>query len=160
MAITKASNKSESWTVRIPNDLAEAARAKFPSETGNTQIVIEAIKHLLGIDVSIMSNNMSNDSLVELKLELDEIRSRLSAIEQDISFNKSITSPDNKPDAIDQDWIDVATLAKHLIVKSKSISGAASRRGEPIGNDIIKFDMNGKTIYKKGSGLTALYQLQ
>jgi hypothetical protein len=159
MAITKASSKSESWTVRIPNDLVAAVRAKFPSGAGSTQIVIEAIKHLLGIDSSILSNNVSNDSLTELKLELDEIRSRLAAIEQSISFNKSITSPD-KPAAIDQEWISLATVAAELRVKPKSISGAASRRGESIGNDIIKFDMNGKTIHKKGSGLTALYQLQ
>jgi hypothetical protein len=159
MAITKASSKTESWTIRIPNELAEAVRASFSPDTGNTQIVIEAIKHLLGIDPSILSNNLSNDSLTELKLELDKIRSRLAAIEQNISFNKSITTPD-KPAAIDQEWISLATVAAELRVKPKSISGAASRRGEPIGNDIIKFDMNGKTIHKKGSGLTALYQLQ
>jgi hypothetical protein len=46
MAITKASSKTESWTIRIPNELAEAVRASFPPDTGNTQIVIEAIKHL------------------------------------------------------------------------------------------------------------------
>ena len=156
MAITKNSSKSESWTIRIPNELATAARSRYAPGTGNTQIVIEAIKCLLGIDYSL-PNSVSNDDLTAIKLELDEIRSRLSTLEKQ-NINESVTISD-KP-AVDQGWMNIATIANELRVKPKSISGAASRRGEPVGNDIIKFDMSGKTIHKKGSGLTALYQIQ
>lgn len=160
MAVTKASSKTESWTIRVPNDLATAVRAKFSSETGNTQIVIESIKHLLGIDPSL-PNNTSNDDLTEIKLELDEVKSRLSVLEQNIIFNKSATSPSSPTlVAIDQEWMNLSTVADRLKVLPKSISGASSRRGTDIGDGIIKFDMSGRTIYKKGSGLKATYQLQ
>jgi hypothetical protein len=162
MAITKASSKTESWTIRIPNELAEAVRASFPPDTGNTQIVTKAIRHLLGIDPSILSNNVSNDSLTELKLELEQVRSRLSAIEQNINFNKTpiITTGESLPSGIDQEWMNLGMMANRLNVKPKSISDAVSKRGEPLGNDIIKFDMSGMVIHKQGKGLNALYQLQ
>jgi hypothetical protein len=133
MAVTKASSKTESWTIRVPNDLATAVKAKFPSGTGNTQIVLEAIKHLLDIDPSL-PNNTSNNCLAELKLELDEIRYRLAAIEKDISFNRSAT------------------------ISDKPITNAAT---EGIQLDKLRiFSIAGRTVNKKGIGRKALYQLQ
>jgi predicted nuclease with TOPRIM domain len=157
MAITKNSSKSESWTIRIPNNLANAVRQKFSLQTGNTQIVIEAIKQLLGIDSSL-TNSVSNNDLMEVKLKLDEIRSRLSALEhQNISFNKSTTSS-NKPDVIDQEWITIKELADFLEVKTKSITNNATE-GIQLGKLRI-FSIAGRTINKKGIGRKALYQLQ
>jgi hypothetical protein len=155
MAVTKASSKSESWTIRIPIDLAEAARSKFPAETGNTSIVIESIKALLGID-STASNNSSN---TDLQLELDEIRLRLTALEQTKNSNQSATSSDSSTPAVDQDWLDLATLAIRLNVKPKSITNAVRRRGEAIDNT-TKFTMAGKIIHKKIADQTTLYQIQ
>jgi hypothetical protein len=162
MAITKNSSKSESWTIRIPNGLATTVRQKFPSGTGHTQIVIEAVEQLLGIDSSLPNSASSND-LIEVKLELDKIKSRLSALEhQNNISNKSFTNPDkpSAPAATHQEWINLGMIANALNVKPKSIADAVSKRGEPEGNDIIKFDMSGRTIHKKGKGLNALYQLQ
>jgi hypothetical protein len=153
MAVTKASSKSESWTIRIPIDLAEAARSKFPSGTGNTQIVIESIKALLGID-STLSNNLS---CTDLQSELDQIRSRLAALEQS---NQSVTSPNSSTAGVDQNWIDLATLATRLNFNSKSITNAVRKTGISIDDTTIKFTIGGKTIHKKGSGQDAQYQIQ
>lgn len=159
MAITKSSSKSESWTIRIPNDLAEAARSKFPAETGNTQIVIEAVKALLGIDPTL-SNSVSNDDLTAIKLELDKIRSRLTALEDNNISNQSVPVPEPIIAAVVKDWIDLTTLADILAVKAKSITNAVRQRGEVIDDSTIKFNIGGKTIYKKIADQTTLYQIQ
>jgi hypothetical protein len=153
MAITKSSSKSESWTVRVPIDLAEAARLKFPPETGNTRIVIEAVKALLGID-STLSSTSSN---INLRLELDEIRSRLTALEDNNISNQSTSLPEP---AITQNWVDLATLADLLAVRTKSITNAVSKRGEAIDDTTTKFTMAGKIIHKKLTDQTTLYQIQ
>jgi hypothetical protein len=157
MAITKSSSKTESWTIRIPIDLAEAARLKFSPGTGNTSIVIESIKALLGID-STLSNTSPNTNL---QLELDEIRSRLTTLEQTNISNQSILvlEPLTTP-AVDQDWLDLATLAIRLNVKPKSITNAVRQRGEAIDDSTIKFNIGGKTIYKKIADQTTQYQIQ
>jgi hypothetical protein len=156
MAITKASSKTESWTIRIPIDLAEAARSKFPAETGNTQIVLESIMLLLGID-SNLSNNSSNTAL---QLQLDEIRSRLTALEQTKNSNESASLPEPTIPAVVKDWIDLAALATRLNFNPKSITNAINKRGEAIDDITIKFTIGGKTIYKKGSDRDAIYQIQ
>jgi hypothetical protein len=156
MAITKASSKTESWTIRIPIDLAEAARSKFPAETGNTQIVLESIMLLLGID-SNLSNNSSNTAL---QLQLDEIRSRLTALEQTKNSNESASLPEPTIPAVDRECMDLTTLADILAVKAKSITNAVRQRGEVIDDSTIKFNIGGKTIYKKITDQTALYQIQ
>ena len=51
-------------------------------------------------------------------------------------------------------------IAAQLEILPKSISGAASKRGRDIGDDTIEFKMADRKIYKKGSGLKALYQLE
>ena len=58
-----------------------------------------------------------------------------------------------------EDWVNLVTIAAQLEVLPKSISGAASKRGRDIGNDTSEFKVAERTIYKKGSGLKALYQL-
>ena len=75
-----------------------------------------------------------------------------------------MSAGDNKPDNNDdpqpsgEGWVNLATIAIQLEVLPKSISGAASKRGRDIGNDTIELEVAGKTIYKKGKGLAALYQ--
>jgi hypothetical protein len=156
MAVTKASAKTESWTIRIPNDLAVAARLKFPPGTGNTQIVIESIKALLGID----SNLPNNSSNIDLQLELDKIRSRLTALEQTNISIQSASLLEPTIAAGVKDWIDVSMLADILAVKAKSITNAVRQRGVAIDDITIKFTIGGKTIYKKIIDQTALYQIQ
>lgn len=157
MAITKSSAKSESWTVRIPNDLAKLVRERFPANTGNTDIVLESLKALVGID-SNLSNSASNSCLQN---ELEEIRTRLSALEDKIK-SKGLTVEYNPPaaTAVSSDWINLGMIAHELRVKPKSIADAVSKRGQDIGNDTIQFEMSNKIIHKKGKGLNALYKIQ
>jgi hypothetical protein len=71
------------------------------------------------------------------------------------TFDDSITSTATSPG----DWVNLATVAAQLEILPKSISGACTRRGRDIGNDMIEFDVAGKTIQKKGSGIKATYIL-
>lgn len=66
---------------------------------------------------------------------------------------------DNKPSqSSDDDWVDLSTIAAQLEILPKSISGAARKRGQDIGDDTIKFEMAGHTIYKRGLGTKASYR--
>jgi hypothetical protein len=71
------------------------------------------------------------------------------------TVDDSITSTAASPG----DWVNLATVAAQLEILPKSISGACTRRGRDIGNDTIEFDVAGKTIQKKGSGIKATYIL-
>ena len=57
-----------------------------------------------------------------------------------------------------QDWVN-ATVAAKLQVLPKSRSEAGSKRGWDIGNDPIEFEIAGKTIQKKGTGINAVHSL-
>jgi hypothetical protein len=156
MAISKLSAKSESWTIRIPNDLAKLVRERFPANTGNTDIVLESLKALLGIDGNL-SDVMPNS---DLQNELKEIRFRLEALESKISENRAKTRVDI-PTAIniDHDWTNLKTVADHLQVLPKSISGAFVKRSKDIGNGIAEISIAGQTIQKQGSGSKAKYKI-
>jgi hypothetical protein len=156
MAITKSSAKSESWTVRIPNDLVKLVREKFPANTGNTDIVLESLKALLGIDSNLSSTIPNSD----LQNELGEIRSRLEALEKELSENKTNTRADI-PTAIDIDhaWVNLKTVTDHLGSTPKSVSTAFGKRPRNIGNGIIEISMKGQTIQKQDSGLKAKYRI-
>ena len=96
----------------------------------------------------------------DLQNELEEIRSRLSALEKGLLENKANTRADI-PTAIDidNDWIDLKTIAGHLEVLPKSISGAFIKRGKDIGDDTIEISIEGRTIQKQGSGSRAKYKI-
>ena len=66
----------------------------------------------------------------------------------------------NNPQPSGEDWVNLVTIAAQLDVLPKSISGAASKRGRDIGNDMIELEIADRRIHKKGSGLKALYQLK
>ncbi len=79
------------------------------------------------------------------------------------SDNTSVIDIDNKtdnkpPQSSDDDWVDLSTIAAQLEILPKSISGAASKRGQDIGDDTIKFEMAGHIIYKRGLGTKASYR--
>jgi hypothetical protein len=78
-----------------------------------------------------------------------------SSVNTDKTVDGSITSTADSC----QDWVNLATVAAKLGVLPKSISGACIRRGRDIGNDTIEFDVAGKTIHKKASGVKATYIL-
>lgn len=147
MAISKTSAKSESWTLRVPKDLAIAVREKFPAEAGVTEIVIRSLKAYLGIDDSDF-NKMSNSVL---QSDLQEIVHRLETLEQEILELKSGAKAESIPLTADKDddseWTNTKVIASRLklmvgiIVEPKSISGAFSKRGKDLGGGIFEVDM-------------------
>jgi hypothetical protein len=148
---------------RIPPGLADKIDAHLLN-TGETRS--ELLVRLLRAEVG--DNNSDNTVVITVDNRLTDVVIRLERLERLIN-NKADNKRqvnDNKADNIDnpqlsgEDWVNLATIAAQLQVLPKSISGAASKRGRDIGNDTIEFEVAGKTIYKKGSGLKALYQVR
>ena len=106
-------------------------------------------------------DNIVDNRLTDLVIRLE----RLERLINNKTDNKRQLS-DDKSDNIDapqpsgEDWVNLVMIATQLDVLPKSISGAASKRGRDIGNDTIELEIAERTIYKKGSGLKALYQLR
>ena len=144
---------------RIPPGLADKIDAHL-FNTGETRS--ELLVRLLRAEVGDNKNdNMVDNRLTDVVIRLE----RLERLINNKANNKREVS-DDKPDNISdpqpsgEDWINLVTIAAQLEVLPKSISGAVSKRGRDIGNDMIEFEVAGKTIYKRGSGLKALYQLR
>jgi prophage DNA circulation protein len=82
-----------------------------------------------------------------------------TVVKSNVNTDKAVDKSTTSTAGSSQDWVNLATVAAQLEVLPKSISRAASKRGRDIGNDMIEFDVAGKTIHKKGSGLKATYIL-
>jgi hypothetical protein len=80
-------------------------------------------------------------------------------VESNVNTGKTVDDSITSTAASPGDWVNLATVAAQLEILPKSISGACTRRGRNIGNDTIEFDVAGKTIQKKGSGIKATYIL-
>ncbi len=149
---------------RIPPGLADKIDAHLLA-TGETRS--ELLIRLLRAEVNDDKNDNTSDNFDDIKsdntiLDLVARVERLEKIIDNKSDNNVNLTNDNKYDnsKIDLlDWVNLSTVAAALEVKPKSISGACSRRGRDIGDDMIEFEIAGQTIYKKGSGLKALYQV-
>jgi hypothetical protein len=147
---------------RIPPGLADKIDAHLLN-TGETRS--ELLVRLLRAEVDDNNNNNTSDNHIDNRLT--EVVIRLERLERLVSnkADNKLSANDNNPDNSDdpqpfgEDWVNLATIAAQLEVLPKSISGAASKRGRDIGNDTIEFEVAGKTIYKKGSGLKALYRV-
>ena len=144
---------------RIPPSLADKIDAHLLN-TGETRS--ELLVRLLRAEVSDdKNNNITDNRLIDVAIRLE----RLEQLFNNKADNKRQVS-DDKPDKISvpqpsgEDWVNLVTIATQLDVLPKSISGAASKRGRDIGNDTIELEIAERTIYKKGSGLKALYQLR
>jgi hypothetical protein len=147
---------------RIPPGLADKIDAHLLA-TGETrsELLVRLLRAELG------DNKLNNVDDNQLDNRLTDVIKRLERLE--LLFDNKIDNStdllsDNKPDNINsqppgRDWVNLSTVAARLEVLPKSISGAASKRGRDIGNDTIEFEIAGQTIYKKGSGLKALYQV-
>jgi hypothetical protein len=148
---------------RIPPGLADKIDAHLLN-TGETRS--ELLVRLLRSEVGDNKNNNIVDNIVDNRLTDVLIRlERLERLVNNKADNKLLAN-DNNPDNNDdlqpsgEGWVNLATIAARLQVLPKSISGACSKRGRDIGNDTIEFEVAGQTIYKKGFGLKALYQLK
>ena len=148
---------------RIPPGLADKINAHL-FNTGETRS--ELLVRLLRAEVGDNKNDNVVDNMVDNRLT--DVVIRLERLEQLINnkANNKRQINDNKPDNVDnpkpsgEDWVNLATIATQLDVLPKSISGAASKRGRDIGNDTIELEIAERIIFKKGSGLKALYQLR
>ena len=144
---------------RIPPGLADKIDAHL-SNTGETrsELLVRLLRSELG-------DNKSDNTI---DCRLTDVIKRLERLEQLVdnkTDNKIQQTTDNKFDNIhdpqpsSEDWVNLVTIAAQLEVLPKSISGAASKRGRDIGDNTIEFEVAGRVIYKRGSGLKALYQL-
>ena len=117
---------------------------------------------LLRAEVSDDKNdNIVDNRLTDLVIRLERLERLINNKadnKRQVSDDKSDNVGDPQPSV--EDWVNLVTIAAQLEVLPKSISGAASKRGRDIGNDTIELEIAERTIYKKGSGLKALYQLR
>ena len=144
---------------RIPPGLADKIDAHLLN-TGETRS--ELLVRLLRAEVSDDKlDNITDNRLIDVVIRLERLE-RLINNKADNKRQVSDDKPDNigDPQSSGEDWVNLATIAAQLEVLPKSISGAASKRGRDIGNDTIELEIAERTIYKKGSGLRALYQLR
>ena len=147
---------------RIPPSLADKIDAHLLN-TGETRS--ELLIRLLRVEVSDnkdnnVSDNTINNTLTDVLIRLERLE-RLVNNKADNKLSATDNNSDNNDDLqpSGEDWVNLATIAAQLDVLPKSIFGAASKRGRDIGNDTIELEIADRTIYKKGSGLKALYQL-
>jgi hypothetical protein len=144
---------------RIPPGLADKIDAHLLN-TGETRS--ELLMRLLRSEVDDNSaDNIVDNTLTDVVIRLERLERLINNKadnKQQMNDNKSDNTDNSQPSG--EDWVNLAMIAAQLDVLPKSISGAASKRGRDIGNDTIEFEVAGKTIYKKGSGLKALYQLR
>jgi len=140
---------------RIPPGLADKIDAHL-LVTGETRS--ELLVRLLRTEVDDNKNdNALNDVVIRLERLERLINNKADNKVREITDNKFDNICDVQPSG--KDWANLVTIAAQLEVLPKSISGAASKRGRDIGDDTIEFEVAGRTIYKKGSGLKALYQV-
>ena len=140
---------------RISPGLADKIDAHLLN-TGETRS--ELLVRLLRAEVS---DNIVDNRLTDLVIRLERLERLISNKadnKRQVSDDKSDNVGDPQPSV--EDWVNLVTIAAQLEVLPKSISGAASKRGRDIGNDTIELEIAERTIYKKGSGLKALYQLR
>ena len=148
---------------RIPPGLADKIDAHLLN-TGETRS--ELLVRLLRVEVgdnkiNNITNNIVDNKLTDIVIRLERLE-RLSNNKADNKQQVSDDKPNNISDSqpSGEDWVNLATIATQLDVLPKSISGAASKRGRDIGNDTIELEIAERIIFKKGSGLKALYQLR
>ena len=148
---------------RIPPGLADKIDAHLLN-TGETrsELLVRLLRAEVGDSKSDnITNNITDNRLIDIVIRLERLE-RLINNKADNKLQVSDDKPDNisDPQPSDEDWVNLATIATQLEILPKSISGAASKRGRDIGNDTIELEIVDRIIYKKGSGLKALYQLR
>lgn len=107
------------------------------------------------------------ESVNTIKAEVTELSHKLNIVSTTVDtivntniVNTVVESTVNTNDLTSsQDWVNLTTIAAALQIKPKSITDAVRKRGRDLGNDMIEFDMSGKTIHKQGKGINALYHI-
>jgi hypothetical protein len=149
---------------RIPPGLADKIDAHLLT-TGETRS--ELLIRLLRTEVSDNKEDNDNNKVDDIKCDnvILDLIARVETLEKLLGnrpINKVNLVSDNKNDNSKTElsnWVNLSTVAAHLEVLAKSISGAASKRSRPIDDNTIEFEIAGKTIQKQGSGVNALYRI-
>ena len=164
----------------------EVSASAAPSDRISVEAVVDTVVNTVKTDIDRVKVNLTDveafvktitESVNTIKSEVTGLSDRLNLVSATVdtivntnTVVNTVVKPNvNTDEAIDgsitstagssQEWIDLATVAAELEVLPKSVSGACSKRGRDIGNDTIEFEVAGKTIHKKGSGLKASYML-
>ena len=147
---------------RIPPGLADKIDAHLLN-TGETrsELLVRLLRAEVGDNKSNnVSNNLVDNRLTDVVIRLERLERLVNnKADNRRQINDNKLDNNNEPQPSGEDWVNLVTIAAQLEVLPKSISGAASKRGRDIGNDTIEFEVADRKIYKKGSGLKALYQL-
>lgn len=148
---------------RIPPGLADKIDAHLVV-TGETRS--ELLVRLLRVEIGDNKSNNASDNQIDNRLtDLSTRLERLERLINNKADNSSDRVTDNKIDNVDglqsssEGWVNLATIAVQLQILPKSISGAFIKRGRNIDNHMIEIEIADRTVYKKGKGITALYQL-
>ena len=186
LALAKARSEREGITLialveRSLKAELEVSASAAPSDRISVEAVVDTAVNTVKTDIDRVKVNLTDvetfvktiaESVNTIKSEVIGLSNRLNlvsaTVDTIVNTNNVVKSNVNTDKAIDgsvtsiagssQEWINLATVAAKLEVLPKSISGACSKRGRDLGNDTIEFKVAGQTIYKKGSGLKALYQ--
>ena len=162
----------------------EVSASAAPSDRISVEAVVDTVVNTVKTDIDRVKVNLTDvealvktiaESVNTIKSEVTGLSDRLNlvsatvdtivntntvdtVVKSNVNTGKAVNSSTTSIAGSSQEWMNLSTIASMLQVLPKSISGACSKRGRDLGNDTIEFKVAGQTIYKKGSGLKALYQ--
>ena len=160
----------------------EVSASAAPSDRISVEAIVDTVVNTVSTDIDRVKINLNNveafvktiaESVNTIQAEVAGLSERLNlvsatvdtivntktVVKSNVNTDPAIDSSITSIAGSDQEWMNLSTIAAKLEVLPKSISGACSKRGRDLGNDTIEFKVSGQTIYKKGSGLKALYQI-
>ena len=187
LALARARSEREGITLialleRSLKSALEVSASAAPSDRISVEAVVDTVVNTVKTDIDRVKVNLTDvetfvktiaESVNTIRAEVTGLSNRLNlvsaTVDTIVNTNIVVKSNVNIDPAIDgsvtstagssQEWMNLSTISSMLQVLPKSVSGAGSKRGKDLGNDTIKFEVAGKTIHKKGSGLKALYQI-
>lgn len=130
MAKTTDSTKSESWTARVPNSLANAAREhaialgmkRDDGSANTTEIIHTALKHWLGMGDN-SPNIVKQDAIQRLEIQIAELFDILSntVSKTELEEVRAAVSP-HQTEPIVQTLLSTQALCEHLGVNYTNLS--------------------------------------
>ena len=187
LALAKARSEREGITLialveRSLKAELEVSASAAPSDRISVEAVVDTAVNTVKTDIDRVKVNLTDvetfvktiaESVNTIKSEVIGLSNRLNlvsaTVDTIVNTNTVVKSNVDTDPVIDgsvtptagssQEWMNLSTISSMLQVLPKSVSGAGSKRGKDLGNDTIEFEVAGKTIHKKGSGLKALYQI-
>ena len=134
-------NKSESWTVRIPNELAASLREKLP-KSGNSEIVLLALKLLLDSDCSSSLDNeltVVRQDITDLKLEIARLAQDLQSVKIRKLRPSDFTQRLNEKE--ETDGMTRSEFAQHVGVSDETVRRWETGARKPSGKNVKVFDL-------------------